>query len=188
MNLVLPPHMVRALRHPEPIAAPFQPTAFAPADNKAWFARHFLRFASADFPKHHFTLRFYRRVMNTFGFIAHYNLDGYWTEYFTTLSGKVEFLEQVLDWPRYGDPTSSFCDVENEIARRIRVVDLLGFYRSLLRSEREATERATYARLKAKFEPDVASETRGRTAPTYSPPDTTQGSTVPAEQLALAIG
>ncbi len=188
MTLELPTHMIRALRNPEPTADQFVQTAFTPADSKAWFARHFLRFVSADFPKHHFTLRFYRRVMNIFGFIAHYDVNGFWTEYFTTFSGKIEFLEQVLEWPRYGDPASSFCDVETEIARRISAVDLLGVYRSALRSEREAAERATYARLKAKFEPGSAVEATALAAPARTPLGATQRDTRPPEQLALAIG
>jgi len=70
MECKLPPAIVRTLREPTPTAANFKPTKFTPADTKAWFA--FLRFVSADFPKHQFTERFYRQVMHTFSFIAHY--------------------------------------------------------------------------------------------------------------------
>jgi hypothetical protein len=153
MAFTIPAAIVQALRHPVPVAADFSPMHFTPAETKAWFASHFLRFASADFPKHHFTLRFYRQIMNTFGMIAHYDSMGFWTEYFTDTAGKIEFLEQVLSWNSYGDPTTSFCDAEREIARRLRDVGLLDLYRGKGRAERDAAERAQYARLKARFEP-----------------------------------
>jgi len=154
MACTIPSTIVTTLRTPAPTAADFVPTKFIPADSKAWFAVHFLRFTSADFPKHHFTQRFYSRVMNTFGMIAHYDRMGFWTEYFTSTAGKVEFIEQVIEWPCYGDPTSTFSDAEREIQRRLRQVDLLGLYRKLSRAERDTAERAEFARLKARFEPE----------------------------------
>ena len=153
MDCKLPPAIVRALREPAPTAADFVPTRFTPADTKSWFACHLLRFVSADFPRHQFTERFYRQVMHTFSFIAHYDSAGFWTEYFTGTAGKVEFIEQVVRHPCYGDPRHTFSDVEREIGRRLRQVDLLDFYRRKDRSERDAAERAEFARLKARFEP-----------------------------------
>jgi len=66
MECKLPPAIVRALREPAPTAADFRPTKFTPAETKAWFAWHFLRFVSTDFPEHQFTKRFYSQVMHTF--------------------------------------------------------------------------------------------------------------------------
>lgn len=159
MACAIPSAIVNTLRNPAPTAADFLPTKFMPADTKAWFAVHFLRFASADFPKHHFTQRFYGRVMNTFGMIAHYDRMGFWTEYFTSTAGKVEFIEQVIEWPCYGDPDYTFSDAEREIQRRLRQVDLLGLYRKLSRTERDTAERAEFARLKARFEPESVTST-----------------------------
>jgi hypothetical protein len=117
MPCTLPPATIRALREPVLTAAAFTPMKFTPADTKAWFANHFLRFVSSDFPKHHFTLRFYRQVMNTFGHIAHYDTAGYWAEFFTSTTGKIEFIEQAVHHPCYGDPTHTFSDVEREIGQ-----------------------------------------------------------------------
>ncbi len=153
MDCKLPPAIVRTLREPAPTAADFVPTKFTPAETKAWFACHFLRFVSADFPRHQFTERFYRQVMHTFGFIAHYDSAGIWTEYFTGTTGKVEFIEQVVNYPCYGDPGHTFSDVEREIGRRLRQVNLLDFYRRKSRSEQDAADLAEFARLKARFEP-----------------------------------
>jgi hypothetical protein len=164
--------MVNALRFPVPTAADFTPMKFTPADSKAWFATHFLRFTSADFPKHHFTQRFYRQVMNTFGFIAHYDLHGFW-----------------IHWPCHGDPSHTFCDAEREIARRLREIDLLGFYRRIGAREREASDRTEFLRLKARFEP---SDGAAPSAPTFSamPPSNARrlNRSTAATQLALAIG
>ncbi len=187
MPNVLPAAIVQALRHPAPEAADFTAMQFTPADSKAWFVAHFLRFASSDFPKHHFTDRFYRQVMNTFGFIAHYDKFGFWTEYFTNTAGKTEFLEQVIAWPCHGAATHTFCDAEREIARRIRQVDLLGLYRSKDRTEREAADRLTFERLKSRFEPKGVAVQAAIEVP--APARVTPRHAQPlATQLAFAIG
>ena len=48
MGCTIPPDIIRGLREPAPTAADFTPTKFTPAETKAWFATHCLRFASAD--------------------------------------------------------------------------------------------------------------------------------------------
>lgn len=148
----IPASMVRALRNPAPTAADFTPTCFCPASTKAWFAAHYLRFVSSDFPRHQFTNRFYQQLMHTFGHIAHYDLAGFWSEFFTGPEGKVEFLQQAVQHPCYGQPQHTWGDVERAIIHRLRQVDLLGFYRDALRQHRDSAERAELARLRAKFE------------------------------------
>lgn len=140
MQRKIPAAVVRALREPVPTAADFKSTKFTPAETKAWFAWHFLRFASSNFPKYQFSQRFYNQVMNTFGMVAHYNLAGYWAEYFTTTAGKVEFIDQVVRYHCFGDPAHTFSDVEREIIHRLRQVDLLGFYRGRNRAEGDVAD------------------------------------------------
>ena len=189
MPFTLPPATIRALREPVLTAADFTPMKFTPADTKAWLANHFLRFVSSDFPKHHFTLRFYRQVMHTFGHIAHYDAAGYWAEFFTSTTGKIEFIEQAVHHPCYGDPTHTFSDVEREIARRLRQVRLLDFYRERGQADRDAAERAEFARLKARFEPDrMLAVVPAPTSPPAIPAGRTNRKAAPAEQLAFAIG
>jgi hypothetical protein len=60
----------------------------------------------------------------------------------TRTAGKVEFIEQVVAWPCYGDPMHTFSDAEREIQRRFRQVDLLGLYQKASRAERATDERA----------------------------------------------
>jgi len=94
--IALPAKTIHSLRHPVPDPAEFTPTKFCPASTKSWFAVHYLRFVSSDFPRHQFTLRFYNQLMHCFGFIAHFDLIGFWTEYFTSNAGKIEFLRETL--------------------------------------------------------------------------------------------
>ena len=92
----LPAWIVQALRYPEPTEADFTPTGFTPAKTKCWFTVHYLRFVSSDFPRHQFTQRFYSQLMHTCGHVAHYDLTGFWTEFFTSTANKIEFIDQTV--------------------------------------------------------------------------------------------
>jgi len=153
--IALPQAIVRALRDPVPNAKDFTPTKFQPAASKAWFVEHCTRFVSADCPEHQFTKRFYGQLMNCFGMIAHYNKSEFWTEYFTTNTGKIEFLQQMLSHPCYGDSCHTFSDAEQEIIKRLRQTNVLGFYRQRLGIEQDAADRAELARLMAKYGQDA---------------------------------
>ena len=190
---MIPASIVRALRDPAPVEGDFTPTTFCPAATKAWFAVHYLRFVSSDFPKHQFTDRFYRQLMHTFGHIAHFDKLGFWTEFFTTAAGKVEFLAQTVQWPCHGQPAHTWCDVERAIIRRLRQTDLLGIYRQKLRHDREAAERAEFARLKAKYDGEQPAVDRGVLRTVLAPSATlgarrTGARGGAAEQLALGLG
>ncbi len=103
-NFALPSATVRMLRLPEPQEADFAPTRFQPASSKVWFTRHYLRFVSSGFPRHGFTQRFYGQLMHTFSLIAHYDLVGFWAEYFTSTRNTVEFLAETVSHPYCGQP------------------------------------------------------------------------------------
>ncbi len=159
--ITLPTALVRALRDPAPDAKDFTPTRFQPASNKACFALHFLRFISSDCPRHQFTLRFYRQLIHCFGYIAYYSLDGFWTEFFSTAAGKVEFIEQALAWPCYGEPATTWSDVEGEIIRRLRRTELLSIYQQHLCADGDTADRTELARLLAKYGQDTAAADPG---------------------------
>ena len=134
----------------------FQPTQFTPtqwdtAQDKAAFAKLFVRFVLGGFAAQHFTDKFYRRLSNTFGNIAHYDRGGFWSEFFTTTADKVRFLEQTLQWPCYGDPAWTYSDVEKALQAWLRDAGILDQYRQTLAGETEATERAELARLQQKY-------------------------------------
>ena len=149
--IALPAAVVRGLRDPVPDAKDFTPTTFRPAATKAWFVEHCTRFISADFPRHHFTSRFYGQLMNCFGLTAHYDKPGFWIEYFASNAGKVEFLGHVLSHHCYGDPCHTFSDAEREIIERMRRTGILDIYRQRLCIEQEAADRAELAQLTVKY-------------------------------------
>lgn len=119
-------------------ASQFTPTQWDTAQNKVWFARQFMRFVQSDFAERHFTDRFYRRLSNTFGHIAHYDRRGFWCEFFTTTADKVQFLEQTLAYPCYGDPAWTYSDVEKALRAWLRASDILAQYQQKLAEETTA--------------------------------------------------
>ncbi len=132
-------------------ASQFTPTQWDTASAKAWFANHFMRFVVEGFPSQLFTKRFYRRLSNTFGHIAHYDQHGFWETFFTTTADKVRFLEQTLQHPCYGDPEWTYSDVERALRYWLRTKNILGRYQRQLEGETELIERAEYERLRTQF-------------------------------------
>jgi len=74
---------------------------------------------------------------------------------FATNAGKIEFLQQILSHPCYGDPCHTFSDAEREIIKRLRRTDVLGLYQKRLSVEQDAADRAELARLMAKYGQDT---------------------------------
>jgi hypothetical protein len=132
-------------------AAQFTPTKWDTAKDKAAFAEQFVRFVESEFDAKHFTDKFYRRLSNTFGHIAHYDRGGFWTTFFTTIADKVEFLKQTHGWPCYGDPAWTYCDVERALQAWLRDDGTLERYRQRLAKETERAERDQLACLQAKY-------------------------------------
>jgi len=129
----------------------FTPTKWDTASDKAWFANHFMRFVADGFPLQLFTERFYRRLSNTFGHIAHYDQRGFWETFFATTPDKVRFLEITLQYPCYGDPKWTYSDVERALQDCLRKANLLERYRQQREADTELAERTEYERLRAKF-------------------------------------
>jgi hypothetical protein len=129
----------------------FTPTQWDAAQDKTAFAQQFMRFVGSDFAPKHFTDKFYRRLSNTFGHIAHYNRGGFWAEFFTTTADKVRFLEQALQHPCYGDPACTYSDVERALQACLRAEGTLDRYRQRLAAETEAAERTELVRLQQKY-------------------------------------
>lgn len=129
----------------------FTPTQWDTAQDKAAFAKQFVRFIRSDFAAKHFADKFYRRLLNTFGHIAHYNRGGFWAECFTATADKVRFLEQCLQHPCYGDAAWTYSDVERVLQAWLQADGTLERYRQRLAEESEAAERAELARLQRKY-------------------------------------
>jgi hypothetical protein len=132
-------------------ASQFTPTQWNTAQEKATFAKQFVRFIQSDFAAKHFTDKFYRRLSNTFGHIANYNRGGFWDTFFTSTADKMLFLEQTLQHPCYGDPAWTYSDVERSLQAWLQGDNTLNRYRQRFAEETETMERAELARLQKKY-------------------------------------
>jgi hypothetical protein len=148
---MLPAATIRALMNPAFTAAEFTPTQWASAEDKAKFANALMKFIANEFPRQSFTRSLYHRLSNTFGHIAHTNVDGFYGAFFERDFDKVVFLEQTLSWPHFGDPTFTFCDVERAVKRRLRVARVIDIFRLLEADATRRRELGTLARLQEKY-------------------------------------
>lgn len=130
----------------------FTPTKWDTAEDKAKFANQFVSFVSSGFKQSKFTKAFYRRLSNTFGHIAHYNQYGFWDTFFTNINDKVVFIEQSLSHPCYGDAAWTYSDVERVLQTWLRENNVLSNLRDEANEEQTASELATLAHLKEKYE------------------------------------
>jgi len=98
----------------------FTPTEFHTKEDKAKFANHFIRFMESGFRRSLFTHGFYTELSNTFGHIAHYDINGFYSTFFEDPKDWTSFLDCTLDYPCYGDPGWTYSDVERAIQDYLR--------------------------------------------------------------------
>ena len=135
---------------------PFSPSQFIPtkwstAEEKARFGNALLHLIDSGFARNLFTDRLYGRLSNCFGHIAHYNLTGFYEEWFLSLTAQVRFLEHTLRFPCYGEPEFTFSDVESEIQREVGNRNYLSRYQLLLAEEERRAELILLERLEGKY-------------------------------------
>ncbi len=99
---------------------PFSPTQFTATQwstqaDKAKFANHLVRFMETGCTRTMFPHWFYTRLSCCFGHIAHYNLDGFYGEWFFGPQSRAAFLRNLDRWGCYGDPAWTFSDVEKAL-------------------------------------------------------------------------
>jgi hypothetical protein len=148
---MLPATLVRALTTPAFEPNQFVATKWSTAEDKAKFANALMKFIANEFPRPAFSKALYQRLSNTFGHIAHYNRDGYYSVFFERHADKVVFLDQTLRWPCYGDPTYTFCDVERAVQRRLRAANVIDVVRMREADATRKRELDALARLQAKY-------------------------------------
>lgn len=140
-----------ALTHPPFTADRFVPGQWGTAQQKADFANALCRFIAEDFPRSRWKKPLYRRLHQTYGLIACYDLEDFWGAHFASLTSRVEFLEHLQTFRCYGLPEYTYCDVERAVQAWLRACDVLGAYRARLAQEVERRERAQLAALQAKY-------------------------------------
>lgn len=139
-------------------ASMFTATKSHTAEDKAAFGNRLIAFIEADFPSAKFTEAFYTVLINTFGFIAHYDRKGFWSTFFTNTVDKISFVKQLLDYPALcsPDPKYTFSDVEQAVRAALLARNTLARYETQNLGEIEQAERGLLARLKARYEPGNA--------------------------------
>ncbi len=148
---MLPAATIRALTTPAFTAAEFTPTQWNSAEDKAKLANALMKFVASEFPRRSFTKSLYRCLSNTFGHIAHYDLEGFYSVFFVCDADKVEFLQQTLSWPHFGDPTFTFSDVERAVKCRLQAANVIDIFRMREADAVRRRELATLARLQEKY-------------------------------------
>jgi len=164
-----------ALLRPPFDPAMFTPTKWDSAEDKAVFANALTRFIASDFKLSLVTEKLYARLSNCFGHIAHYDRRGFIAEFFESIAGKIDFLEQTIRHPCYGDPNFTYSDVEKAMIRRLRACGILDFYRAVQAVETEAHERRLLAALRAKYEAPPSAPDHGVPHTTPPPPAIPRG-------------
>jgi hypothetical protein len=148
----------------------FTPTKWTTAEQKAAFANQLMAFIAADFPESKFTKKFYNRLSQTFGMIAHYNVDGFFSTFFTDTAGKLRFLRCLVEWPCYGSSEFTFSDVEHATSAAIQSTNYVEAYAAQLAREIETRERQILAALQEKYQGGPTVATAPCLAPTASEP------------------
>lgn len=87
---------------------------------KVKFIQQFIRFVDGGFKRSDFPKWFYVRLSMCFGFIAHYNQEGFYQTYFENDSDKLDFRMAVLRYPCYGSPEYTYCDAERIIQEYLK--------------------------------------------------------------------
>ena len=127
-------------------------TKWSTIADKEKFEKQFKKFVFNDFQMKHFPKWFYLRLTQCFGHIAHYNQAGFYDVFFHNSLGKINFLQQCVEYPQYGDPECTFVDVEAVLRSWIQQEQFISQYRKQLANEQETRELAEFTRLKLKYE------------------------------------
>lgn len=164
---MLPSTIVRALTTPTFEPEQFTATQLSTIEDKAKFANALMKFIAHEFPRQSFGKTLYQRLSNTFGHIANYNRDGFYSVFFERDADKVAFLDQTLRWPCHGDPTYTFCDVERAVQQRLRAANVIEVFRMRESDATRKRELDILVRLQAKYGPSRESPSP---SPQTSPP------------------
>ncbi len=166
---MIPKAVIRGLVSPKLDAHQFSATKWDSAEDKALFGNTLLKFISNDYPRTSFTQKLYKRLSNTFGQIAHYNLATYYANFFEATSAKIAFIDELSSWPCWGDPQHTFCDLERAVIKRVRASGIDRILQTQLSTETRANEIRTLEKLKQKYEPQQTSAPPPGPSP-FAPP------------------
>ncbi len=129
----------------------FTATKFSTAADKAEFGNTLLRFIESEWDAALFTKSLYNRLSMCFGHIAHYDRQGFYERWFTSEAKRLEFLRHTLDWPCWGSPEFTFCDLERAIQEAFRQRNYLARYELRAAENVRSVEMDLLKRLEGKY-------------------------------------
>jgi hypothetical protein len=129
----------------------FTPTKHSTAEDKAKFCRQFVKFVKGGFLEKDFPKWFYNRLSMTFGHIAHYDHETFFSAWFLARKDQINFLKRTIEHHSFGQPEYTFCDAERVLATWVQESGHIHRLQDELNREQETEERALYERLHAKY-------------------------------------
>lgn len=129
----------------------FVPTQFSSAADKSNFGNTLLHFLDSDCARELFTKKFYDRLSMTFGHIAHCDIEGFYSTWFTRDRHRLGFVTNLLRWPCHGDPKFTFSDVEHAVQRVMLEHNYLARFELRAAEALRSAEMKDLERLEAKY-------------------------------------
>lgn len=79
---------------------------------KAKFLNDLANLVRSGFKPAKFHKKLYNRLSNCFAHIAHYDIGGFYNTWFSTAQKQLEWVQNALQHPCYGDPQYTYSDAE----------------------------------------------------------------------------
>ncbi len=134
----------------------FTPTKWAAAEEKAKISNRLTRFIIGGFQQSSFTKGMYQRLSNMFGHIAHYDINGFYSTWFTDIKSCRDWVEHITgSWlSGIGDPRFTWSDAEKALIQWIQDNQIAEQLDELYRLDIEQKERTMLTALQQKYAPE----------------------------------
>jgi len=131
----------------------FTPTKWASADEKARVANKMTKFILGGFQQGSFNKKMYQHLSNMFGHIAHYDINGFYFEWFEDTEKCLRWVENMTNnWlVGLGDPRYTWSDVEKALVQWSKDNQIAMQLDEINRAEERAGELALLQHLQEKY-------------------------------------
>jgi len=131
----------------------FTATQFASTADKAAFANKMIRFILGGFQQSSFNKKMYQHLSNMFGHIAHYDINGFYFEWFEDTEKCLRWVENMTNnWlVGLGDPKYTWSDVEKALVQWVKANQIAMQLDEINKAEERAGELALLQHLQEKY-------------------------------------
>jgi len=131
----------------------FTPTKWATADEKAKIANKMTRFILGGFQQGSFNKKMYQHLSNMFGHIAHYDINGFYFEWFEDTEKCLRWVENMTNnWlVGLGDPKHTWSDVEKALVQWVKANQIAMQLDEINNAKERAGELALLQHLQEKY-------------------------------------